>query len=514
MNFKVKVILMLKILALTACGGGSGSSSTSASVTEQTFYGYLSDSAMEGVRYETASSSGYTNSEGRFEYKSFGEKIKFFIGGIALPEVTATTFISPSTFSDTFKYDGTYREDYSLINLLVLFQSLDDDMNPSNGIKIPTTIRSNFGYNIDFTEHPEIFAESTALLDALEEIHGIGSLPVTQASALAHYSTLPAQNELSSNELVVDAGQNISTEGSKPFIINGSLSENYSNDNLLLSWSIINTPDNGDGNIYNINSISPTLYLNTPGVWDFRLEATSDSGVTSYDTVTVEVTTAPPKNKEFPFKTAWINFMTSRFNGEKFDGIGYGSKIGYPGTYDGKFDIFSSSTKWFSDVNSESKYRRLNADRMHSHTLVGMAGYNGIWYPHYFSKYSFILDNNKNILAMLDAGVLSIINTNSANIPTIVGDGDGGMLFTGKYYLSEYGAPIGTLSVSYTISSKNSSTAIATITRTYTNDTTNEVYESLTSVFEFEVNGTISCLKSDQLILSSPYHTKLVNSEC
>ncbi len=67
-------LLGMSFLLLSACGGGGGGSDEESVLT-----GEFIDSAVSGIRYETATRSGSTNGDGQFEYLS-GETVRFYIG--------------------------------------------------------------------------------------------------------------------------------------------------------------------------------------------------------------------------------------------------------------------------------------------------------------------------------------------------------------------------------------------------------------------------------------------------
>ena len=116
---------------LNGCSGGSSSGDetpqtqdeTPQTQAESTQTGVFLDSAVEGVKYKTSSGlEGYTNSKGEYEYKS-GDKVEFLIGDISLGEVKASELVSVLQLPN--------KEEVSM-----LLQSLDTDLNPSNGINI------------------------------------------------------------------------------------------------------------------------------------------------------------------------------------------------------------------------------------------------------------------------------------------------------------------------------------------------------------------------------------------
>jgi hypothetical protein len=66
-------------IALAGCGGDGGKSADA----EAPLAGYLAAGGAQGVRYETATQSGFTDASGRFRYLR-GETVRFSVGGIEL----------------------------------------------------------------------------------------------------------------------------------------------------------------------------------------------------------------------------------------------------------------------------------------------------------------------------------------------------------------------------------------------------------------------------------------------
>lgn len=93
--------------------------------------GVFLDSPVGGLKYLTATRSGFTADDGGFYYEE-GESIVFSIGDLMFPSVTAQSIITPLDIaqSDDIENEKT-------INLLRLLQSMDVDQNPRNGITIP-----------------------------------------------------------------------------------------------------------------------------------------------------------------------------------------------------------------------------------------------------------------------------------------------------------------------------------------------------------------------------------------
>lgn len=136
---------------LIACGsGGSGANPPTANDnTVRT--GQFSGLSIAGLHYQTASRSGLTDANGRFEYVA-GEQIHFSLGGIELGSTQAQASINllaelPGTLPDSLPTtrDAMLEELASLndvtdfdriINIATLLMALDTDKNSRNGIDL------------------------------------------------------------------------------------------------------------------------------------------------------------------------------------------------------------------------------------------------------------------------------------------------------------------------------------------------------------------------------------------
>ncbi|GAA3928632.1 PKD domain-containing protein [Litoribacillus peritrichatus] len=186
LKFKPGVNQLLTVVAvsasLSACGGGGGGGSSDGGdqpAAVQT--GQLIDSAIEGVAYQTGSLSGFTNTEGQFQYRA-GERITFSIGGIQLNagvEPVAGGILTPVELTSS---DAP--GEAKAINLMQLLQSLDDDGNPDNGIKITESVRNN-AQNTTLDFNSPAFANE--VINAVAELTEGTGVVVDPDDALSHF---------------------------------------------------------------------------------------------------------------------------------------------------------------------------------------------------------------------------------------------------------------------------------------------------------------------------------------
>lgn len=134
-------------VVLAACGGGGGggfSGAVDETEVDTVFYStptekVFLDSPVEGLGYETFSQSGETDADGAYTSK-FGEMVRFYIKGPGEgdPELELGTTIDSGGVVTPLSFDDGENPDTHL-NMLRFLQTLDDDGNPDNGIKIDKT---------------------------------------------------------------------------------------------------------------------------------------------------------------------------------------------------------------------------------------------------------------------------------------------------------------------------------------------------------------------------------------
>ncbi len=165
MKIKLCALAITTAFGLTACNddGDSGSSSVS---------GVLLDAAIEGVAYTASPSgqSGTTDSAGRFNCQT-GDSVTFKIGGIELGKANCATTVTPLELASVAAWTGT---DDKVNNRLLFVQSLDEDDDPSNGIKVTSAVVSSLANKtLDFAKAASSFnTDLAAVLPALADKFG------------------------------------------------------------------------------------------------------------------------------------------------------------------------------------------------------------------------------------------------------------------------------------------------------------------------------------------------------
>lgn len=240
----LNLLNLITILTLTIAGcGGSGDGSQRGV--------FLDASAVEGLRYQTATRSGVTGADGAFRFLS-GEEVTFYVGemeiGRAVGAERITTFdlagvTAPDSEVDLEVLTPAGRGLNKAINLATFLQTIDEDGDLSNGILVPLSLRSMQARSpikfalpvLRFRTHPTLrtymgqaraagvwggsrpIKHSGYATDAL--YRGLGFVSVTQARAESRIKYLELTDVVTSytydekgqliEELYVDSNQGI-----------------------------------------------------------------------------------------------------------------------------------------------------------------------------------------------------------------------------------------------------------------------------------------------------------------
>lgn len=132
----MKKIVQLSTLAalgasalLSACGGSDNPPAT--------VNGVFLDAAVEGLDYAAGSAAKTaTSADGGFTCKE-GETIAFTLGGIAVGSSACNATVTPLTLAKSSNV-----KDDAVVNRLMALQLLDEDNDPSNGIKLSAAVKA------------------------------------------------------------------------------------------------------------------------------------------------------------------------------------------------------------------------------------------------------------------------------------------------------------------------------------------------------------------------------------
>jgi len=187
------LLFIIAFLTLLACGGGGGGGGSNTSTVIQ---GQFIDSIVSGLRYETATTSGFTDSQGKFNYRN-GETIRFFIGDVFIGEASGQAIITPVELVST----AIDEKNIQVQNIVMFLQSIDDDGDESNGINITTLARSAAqGQSVNFTLASGVFEADGSIQTLISNI--------TSANGIARsmVSRTQASNTFRSNLTALFAG--------------------------------------------------------------------------------------------------------------------------------------------------------------------------------------------------------------------------------------------------------------------------------------------------------------------
>lgn len=107
-------------------------------------FGNVIDSAVSGLRYKSGEHYGITDSAGTYGYLE-GESVEFFIGGIRIGEA-----IEPA--ARLTPYELAQGNEQVALNIARFLQTLDNDADPENGIRINNAVQSLAeGRTLDFS---------------------------------------------------------------------------------------------------------------------------------------------------------------------------------------------------------------------------------------------------------------------------------------------------------------------------------------------------------------------------
>lgn len=155
---KTLSLLSLAVFSVLAgCGGSDNEAPARASMT-----GVFLDGAVENLDYVAGTAAkASTTSKGEFTCYA-GDTVSFSIGGIALGGAPCAATITPLQLAGV-----TDIKDVKVINRLLALQLLDEDSDPSNGIKLAADVKTALASrSADFGASATLF--NTAMTDNLK----------------------------------------------------------------------------------------------------------------------------------------------------------------------------------------------------------------------------------------------------------------------------------------------------------------------------------------------------------
>lgn len=141
-------------------------------------WGVFLDGAVEGLSYSSGEKAGFTDPDGLFWYED-GKTVTFKLGDILIGEAPANQTMTPV---DLVQGATSYSHP-TVVNIIRFLQTLDEDSNPYNGIRLTENVRySARGVSVDFSNVSE-----SELRDIASTLLGKQATLVSQSDALLHY---------------------------------------------------------------------------------------------------------------------------------------------------------------------------------------------------------------------------------------------------------------------------------------------------------------------------------------
>ena len=169
---KNKILLPIMGLAcvslLVACGGGSSSSNDDTPPT--TLTGIFNDSPVDGLAYSCAPSgmSGITKNGGTFNYVA-GDSCTFSLGAVTLGSAAGAGIITPVELVA----NGSPSHD-TVVNIVQLLTTADDDGDLSNGINITAAVRTAAENWTDVNVQSSSFDLDAAVVQMVADMYAAG----------------------------------------------------------------------------------------------------------------------------------------------------------------------------------------------------------------------------------------------------------------------------------------------------------------------------------------------------
>jgi hypothetical protein len=161
-------LLLAALCLLSACGDRAVKT------------GIVYDSAVSNLAYQTDSFSGRTDDSGQFQYRPH-EQVTFSVGAIQLGVLKGDNIITVLDLTDSDEVT-----DASVTNMARLLQSLDDDLDSSNGIQIPELAQTAAVTNLDFIQSTDAFAADASVQALMFAVKGSTELSVSVDVAQTH----------------------------------------------------------------------------------------------------------------------------------------------------------------------------------------------------------------------------------------------------------------------------------------------------------------------------------------
>lgn len=193
-HYTAGLLLTGAVLGLAGCGSDD-EATPPAQIT-----GTFLDSAVEGLDYVAGSAAvASTDAAGHFTCRA-GETLTFSVGGVVLGSAPCAELVTPLALAGT-----TDASDVRVVNRLQALQLLDDDADPSNGIRLTAAVRTALkDSTLDFARAGTEFGTALqSLLPKLPESYRSRAVDDEQRKlAREHFEDTLARNGKAARESV------------------------------------------------------------------------------------------------------------------------------------------------------------------------------------------------------------------------------------------------------------------------------------------------------------------------
>ena len=263
--------------------------------------GYLIDAKVSGVQYECNNIQGITKIDGSFNFDYVCDEIVFKIGAITLASIPSSQIPFDNKFFISDIIDNNERNDSnntSVKNIIRLLQTLDEDMNPENGIHISKTTRNNIQDTSAHKISSPLISETD--LENIIKDSDLNRTLVSPIKALVHF-----EQTLRDNNIHVDT-----VPPYKPSL-QKTLLASSKEDNIFVN--II-----GEKNTYiYLDGNNTNLKLNKFGIFeDFTLNISGDSNIFYDFNISL-------KDEHLMSETLQLHILKDREDIEKYDNFSF-----------------------------------------------------------------------------------------------------------------------------------------------------------------------------------------------
>jgi len=275
-----RVATLALVLGATACSSNPGDETRTGVVVGGT--GPL-PGVISGLRYSTGGHTGYTDEDGRFEYRS-GDSIEFALGSLVFRPVAGRSRVSPFQLAN----GAGCAVGGGLENVLRILQSADSDADLDNGIQLPELPASEPVKSVADLQPADLDATLGALIPGVTVV----AADVALDRFMRQIDDEAWEAEEADTFLLPDAvyrGQGVATDGKSWFFSSTNHLQRTNRSFSELASNATPIPQNiqqlGGNHIGDIDVLDGTLYAPIENGPDY-----TSSYVVTYDAATLEPT--------------------------------------------------------------------------------------------------------------------------------------------------------------------------------------------------------------------------------